>query len=108
MRLEIVDQIYTVDWQADARYAPLIDSPNAVIWPTTSLSENLDVCVQSEREIVTISGNMMNISLDYYEKTSTMRLGNNKEIFSGCVPYRRTVVCKLFLTGRRIRLTFQI
>jgi hypothetical protein len=55
MRLVCVDQIYVLDCDADARYTPLADNASAVTAPDAFLSENVDVFVQSLREIVMIS-----------------------------------------------------
>jgi len=55
MRRVWVDQIYVLDCDADARYTPLADNASAVMDPDAFLSENVDVFVQSLREIVIIS-----------------------------------------------------
>lgn len=55
MRRVCVDQIYVLDCDADARYTPLADNASAVTEPEAFLSENVEVFVQSLREIVMIS-----------------------------------------------------
>ena len=50
-----MDQIYVLDCDADARYTPLADNASAVTEPDAFLSENVEIFVQSLREIVMIS-----------------------------------------------------
>ena len=50
-----VDQMWTLEEDAETRYTPLLESPRAVIEPDALLSEYVDDLVQSVRETVTIS-----------------------------------------------------
>lgn len=50
-----VDQMWTLEEDAETRYTPLLESPSAVIEPDAFLSEYVDDLVQSARETVTIS-----------------------------------------------------
>ena len=52
-----VDQMCTLDWDAEARYTPFEDKASAVTEPITFLSAKVDVLDQSVRDIVIISEN---------------------------------------------------
>jgi hypothetical protein len=52
-----VDQMCTLDWDAEARYTPFGDKASAVTEPNTFLSVKVDVLDQSVRDTVIISEN---------------------------------------------------
>lgn len=56
IRLFCVDQMNTPDLDAAATYTPFLDSARAVMAPEHASSERVVDLVQSEREIVMISG----------------------------------------------------